>query len=480
MSGLRFNDDVYTVTITETPAIDSNTSPSPPAPVSGIVLRTMCIQNNGTPVNSNDLRFQLQQNNTASHDLFSINVSTGEFSVADFPFDYEAQPWYLVNLFCYLQSDNLNNGTGVVYVSIAPVNEYFPEINANQNTYIVLEETVTIGIKLIAVDPTPGALRTYTATDRDAGIDGVIEYTLSSDQEDIEQFFDLNKNSGTLTLKQSLDIDELETDKTFARLKFTITACNKNIPFERCEKLRYLVFIIGVNDNAPIFDQLQYGASINESAPNGTPVVQTTCIDKDVGIGGVESITYYENTSETILTTFGVNSTGTVLLQSELDYESTTNYHFMLKCSDGGKIEATTQVTVTILPVNDNSPYFDIKHYEFTVDRTDASPSDTIIGTVRASDDDKGGVGANIRYSIVSSSYFNINENTGEITLKGYLHTCDGGIFEFDVMASDGEHQATTHVRVVTKGLPSVADRIYVGIAGVILLVIVGIIVLYL
>ena len=98
---------------------------------------------------------------------------------------------------------------------------------------------------------------------------------------------------------------------------------------------------------------------------------------------------------------------------------------------------------------------------------------------MRAEDDDSDDV---LIYSIYSSSHFKINAVTGEISLKGYLYVKDGRVFDFEVVASDGEHETRARVRVTTTGLLSVPEWIFVGLGSAILLVIlaiVGIIVLY-
>ena len=54
------------------------------------------------------------------------------------------------------------------------------------------------------------------------------------------------------------------------------------------------------------------------------------------------------------------------------------------------------------------------------MDRSDLSPFDLIVGVVEASDADEG-TGSTITYSIASSSKFDIDEESGEITIKGLI-----------------------------------------------------------
>ena len=475
------------MTVTETPAGDSDDEIDiiPPTPVSGVVFTAICSEDDGNPVaDASDLRYSVIE---GGEGVFSINVTTGEFSVADQPFDYEEQQWYLVSLLCYLDSDPSMNGTGAVNVTIGPVNEYLPEIESTQTTG-TLAETASVGTKIAAVDASIGPLLTYSATDRDDGPDGAIEFLLSTDDERIQKFFQLETSTGTLTLNEGLDVDDLPNDVTFERLEIPITACNENVQISICKNIVLILFITSANDNLPEFAQPQYTASVNESATIGTALLQVECSDEDNGVGAVQSIAFQENTPNTTTAAFALDSTtGALSLRSELDYEKTTSYQFTLVCSDG-KNTATTQVSVSVLSEidtvseNDTSLHFMVERYEFSAYRTDPYPSDTVIGTVEvATVADQGEVGGTVTYSI-SSSYFKIDQETGEITLKDYLYISDGGTFEFEVVASDGERETTASVRVTTTGLLSVPEWIFVGLGSAILLVIlviVGIIVLY-
>ena len=437
---------MYSATVTETPASDADADPTPPAPVTGAVLTTTCSHSNGTPVvDPSDLRYSILEGDST---LFSIGESSGEFSVADQPFDYEEQPWYLVHLLCYLDSDPSSNGTGTVNVTIGPVNEYLPAITTSSSS-VQLHEDDPVGTRIAAL-VSGTALFTYSATDRDGGPDGRITFLLTPAEEGnssrIQQIFDLDPDTGTLTLKRALDVDGLPGDETFERLDLSIVACNEGISAAICHNISLAVFITADDDNDPQFLQPQYSASVPESTPTQTLLVQTNCEDEDKGVGSIEGVTFDSGTRDSVLEVFEVNSTGAVLLKEELDYENTTGYQFQLVCSDGDTT-ATTQVTVTVLPVNDNPPHFTEDRYEFSVERT--SPTGHTVGQVEATDEDVG-TGNNITYSIETNSNFEINTETGEITIEDYILSSEGSSFDVEVFVSDGEFSdnATVHISI--------------------------------
>ena len=158
-----------------------------------------------------------------------------------------------------------------------------------------------------------------------------------------------------------------------------------------------------------------------------------------------------------------------VSLKSELDYETTTTYTFSLVCSDEVYI-ATTQVTVNVLPVNDNVPQFEQEHYEFSVNRADIVP--TVIGKVRATDNDSV-IGGTLAFSLHGSgALFSIDSDTGEISLTNSLSNRDGNILDFSVSVSDGEYETRAGVRMTVRGVLSVVEWACVGTGITVLLVI--------
>ena len=438
------------MSIAETPANDSDVpSTPPPTPIVGVLVTPTCIGDGGTPLaDPGDLRYFILYGDVG---LFSMDEMTGEFSVVDQPFDYEEQPWYLVGLLCYLESDSSENGTSAVNVTIVPVNEYLPDIHSSGSNAITIPETTPVGTRIAATDPSTGPLLTYTVRDRDSGSDGVIMYTLSGDG---VQLFDLDFHTGTLVLNGSLDVDK--SLLTFESLEISITACNRNIAPSVCNSIELTVFVTSANDNAPHFQPThEYNESLLESASIESLVVQIVCIDEDNGLGGSVSISFHKETSELVLATFQLDSAGTILLKEALDYEgAVVSYQFQVVCTDGEN-EAVAQVRVDVLPVNDNPPYFTTELYEFSVERS--SPAGAAVGQVQAEDNDIG-VGSNVTYSIEEDSKFKIDSFTGEITIRNDIPSSDGSLFEMYVFATDGKYQANTTVQVSLKGALSLPE----------------------
>ena len=112
-----------------------------------------------------------------------------------------------------------------------------------------------------------------------------------------------------------------------------------------------------------------------------------------------------------------------LLVQRELDRETTPSLTFLLLASDGWgprSLTGTLTIHVQIADVNDNAPQFTMDVYNFTVAET--ALVGTTVGHVTASDDDVGSNGdVSYRFSARASALvedlFSINVTSGEIVV---------------------------------------------------------------
>ena len=98
-------------------------------------------------------------------------------------------------------------------------------------------------------------------------------------------------------------------------------------------------------------------------------------------------------------------------------------------------ISISSIITITVLDINDNTPQFSKESYEFFINE-DRSPNEEI-GSVSAEDLDNG-VNGSVKYSIDVSLPFAINDDTGVIVLSNSLDHETDPEYVFTVFASDG------------------------------------------
>ncbi|XP_045127513.1 neural-cadherin-like isoform X1 [Portunus trituberculatus] len=215
-----------------------------------------------------------------------------------------------------------------------------------------------------------------------------------------------------------------------------------------------VVFITDVNDNKPMFkDCPTYHAKVEESAPNGSPVITVHATDEDKGVNGQVRYSIVQQPNQKG-TKFTVDpETGAVTTNKVFDREGEDGkfVSVTVKATDNGdpSLEGVCSFTVEITDINDNPPLFDRQKYIENVKQ------DTNVGTnilrVSASDEDADNNGA-IVYNLTAASnpgdleYFEVQPESGWIILKKPL---DRGEYEVVVTAMDqGQPPLTSEVLV--------------------------------
>ena len=126
---------------------------------------------------------------------------------------------------------------------------------------------------------------------------------------------------------------------------------------------------------------------------------------------------------------------------------------------------------ITVRPVNDEPPRFELTFYSFAVNRISASGVD--IGQVEATDDDQD-VGGEITYSILNGDITNFGvKQDGMVYLKDYIFVSEGNSFYLEVIASDGQFNSTTDVFISVSGVLSVPEIVITATAVAVLIVVV-------
>lgn len=114
---------------------------------------------------------------------------------------------------------------------------------------------------------------------------------------------------------------------------------------------------------------------------------------------------------------FSIGSIGEVVLQKPLDYEITSKHQFTVMATDG-TTNATTEVLIDVLDVNDWEPRFRQSHYDFVIPKGNTKKEPIALGKLEAADGD-----VNDKVTItIKGAYahlFDIDSN-GMLWLKEY------------------------------------------------------------
>ncbi|XP_049325193.1 cadherin-23 isoform X6 [Astyanax mexicanus] len=300
------------------------------------------------------------------------------------------------------------------------------------------------------------------AQDGDTGINEPVVYSITAvNPAKYLTNFEINPNSGVISVRTALDREEIET------ITIQIQAEQQDDSTKAASSIVFLT-VEDVNDNPPEFDQSEYATVIPENSPNGMLVLQATVTDLDQG-GFVGTLRLVPDTVP-----FSISPDGSIRVKTsaELDRETISSFAFEIEAKDTppANFTATASVNITLSDENDNSPEFGQTTYEGEV------PIDQTVGMlvvkVEATDPDEGPNGQ-VTYSIDFGNYedyFSIDENTGSITLTKTIPLQPNRILQFllYVTAKDGgavSRSSSTLVDIKAPGEshPQFIDKPYHG-----------------
>uniref|UniRef100_UPI00109FA076 protocadherin gamma-A6-like n=1 Tax=Podarcis muralis TaxID=64176 RepID=UPI00109FA076 len=167
------------------------------------------------------------------------------------------------------------------------------------------------------------------------------------------------------------------------------------------------VIVLDANDNAPVFTQQIFEATIKENIPKGFIVCTVRATDIDEGINGEVKYSFGKNT-EKISKTFRLNSTtGDITLAGSLDFEISSLYEFEVQAIDGGGLSNRSKVVIFVTDLNDNAPEIAITFVLNSV--SENTPTGTVIAILNVQDRDSG-VNGEVMCSIPNSLPFQLKK----------------------------------------------------------------------
>ncbi|KAM4621704.1 uncharacterized protein ACJ7VT_006026 [Polymixia lowei] len=206
---------------------------------------------------------------------------------------------------------------------------------------------------------------------------------------------------------------------------------------------KVIVDVIDVNDNSPLINIMTKSNSVAENAPHTTVLAMISVHDPDSDSNGQVYCTINENIP------FAIKSTSvgfySLVTDSDLDRERTSEYNITVTCSDEGVPSLSSSVTLTlqISDVNDNAPVFEKSSYEASIVENN-TPGFSIF-TVKARDADWN-QNARVSYiledssvnGVPVSSYVSVSADSGVIHAVRSFDYEQIKYFQFCVKAQDG------------------------------------------
>ncbi|KAI1898599.1 hypothetical protein AGOR_G00074050 [Albula goreensis] len=399
--------------------------------------------------------------------LFNIDPQTGTVTLIG-ALDFEERSSFEIDIQAKDKGPNAIPSHCKLHIKVKDVNDNAPKIHVTWTPPDSPVATVSEG----AAEETFLAL--VMVSDADSGKNG-------------EVHIHIQHGAGHFRLKRIHgDNYKIVTNGTLDREKkmeysLTLVARDRGAPSLSCT--RHLpVHVLDENDNAPIFSQTHYKASVFENNSPGF-ILQVQAHDVDLELGGKVSYAIREaNNLDTPTAFFSIHSSsGAIYTQKSLDYEESHTFSFIVEAIDQGKPPLTSSATVIVdvQDVNDNYPVIEEpmpkrgkaslsipvnaekgeivaelgdkaedtlsnQLLEYSSEKSNHSvhirPEGYLASTIKASDPDSG-LNGRLHFQIVSGNYaglFWVDDSTGQL----YVNTSNateliGKTFEFDISVSD-------------------------------------------
>uniref|UniRef100_A0A3B4A8N5 Cadherin domain-containing protein n=1 Tax=Periophthalmus magnuspinnatus TaxID=409849 RepID=A0A3B4A8N5_9GOBI len=216
--------------------------------------------------------------------------------------------------------------------------------------------------------------------DPDIGRNGLQSYTLKPSDNFILKLHDQSDGGKKveMILQKPLDREKEET------VSLLLTAVDGGEP-QRSGTMLIHITVLDANDNAPVFTQSIYKASIKENAVNGTLITQVSATDADKGSNGEVSYVI-GNRRRSYSNLFKITQEGKILLNGPVDYEKLQIYEIDIEATDQGGLSDSSKVVIELNDVNDNSPIIRLISKTDTI--LESSPSDTVVAVMNVNDPD--------------------------------------------------------------------------------------------
>ncbi|XP_027132673.1 protocadherin gamma-A12-like [Larimichthys crocea] len=189
------------------------------------------------------------------------------------------------------------------------------------------------------------------AHDADIGQNSVQRYNLQKNDNFI---LSIDTNTADIVLENKLDREKQK------EINLVLTALDGGSP-QRSGTVVIHVTVLDANDNAPVFSQAVYKASLPENSPPDSIVLHVSATDADEGVNG--DVTYhFSHVSDNDVNVFSIDpKTGEIRVTGVIDFEESSSFEMRVQAKDGLGLTSYAKVLIDVTDKNDNAPVIYLK-----------------------------------------------------------------------------------------------------------------------
>ncbi|XP_021417446.2 protocadherin-20 isoform X1 [Oncorhynchus mykiss] len=384
---------------------------------------------------------------------FSLSRQNGKYLLSTSkPLDYEVKSEYHVSV--VMRGDVEEPAAQgfprrEIQVRVVDVNDNAPQFL--QSHYLIdIEENNPPGASLLKV----------RAQDADSGENGQVTYKLDRPSHTAAAIalYRIDQNTGQLTVSVPLDREQQDVHR------LTIVARDNGFPPLE-SSVMVTITVLDQNDNAPVFITPHFIFFIPENIPPLAQVGKVGVSDIDAGLNGEVEVRVVNSSVGPFVID---NAQGTLRCMADVDREKQDRYELDLLATDNGRpspLTSVARVTVFIEDVNDNQPQVILPSSNLScLTISTGTTTGTMVTKIYAIDKDSG-LNSEITYTIAareppgtspsshhhgdsSSSPFQLDARSGNVTLAQRLMGKDLGMHHLFIVVTDGGKPAPLHTTV--------------------------------
>ncbi|XP_043063016.1 fat-like cadherin-related tumor suppressor homolog isoform X2 [Drosophila yakuba] len=381
------------------------------------------VNDKDTGINGHIGRLEIVDGNPDGTFLLKAAETKDEYYIELNQIAHLSQQHFIYNL--TLRAEDLGTPRRFAYKSV-PI-QIKPE---SKNIPIFTQEIYEVSIPETAPYNMP-VIR-LKVSDPDLGKNALVYLEIVGGNEGDE--FRINPDSGMLYTAKQLDAEKKSS------YTLTVSAIDQaNVGSRKQSSAKVKISVQDMNDNDPIFENLNKVISINENNLAGSFVVKLTAKDRD---SGENSYISYSIANLNAVPFEIDHFSGIVKTTSLLDFETMKrNYELIVRASDWGlpyRRQTEIKLSIVVKDINDNRPQFERVNCYGKV--TKSAPMGTEVFVTSAIDFDAGDI---ISYRLSDGNEdgcFNLDPTSGSLSISCDLKKTSLTNRVLKVSATDGTH----------------------------------------